>query len=571
LAATLDRDSASPYLFAVLLAQDCRPVPVTIGDLGYMRFMHSYKSVRTLAFAGMALAVAPGCGDNTGNPAVDAAPPAPDAAPPPDAPDNGEVTIERSILINDAETLGAGDFSLRRTVQAIIDSSEGEESTPEDFIASLLATFNDASRANPDNNLTIPVDVRSGEAGLSPSDLLDPANAKGLRVVGIFNRFERIPMMGEFCGSARLVYVMPTDAANNGSTLTLMFDAAVPNPDMAQGREGCRVVAEFWAGLSDIDDPADRAEALETFFYVGTADLPAVVSFNNFQASGGITTDHFINGVKWQMRTFNTGLDAAMVPVARPVRSNTPVTEFFDSDFDPATAGAAWADTDPAVFAAQRTAFQQDFTAMQLTRLSMPEASGNALTAQSIVLGFGVVFGNPYRDFQSDSDDTDNGAVHADDTFRNAITTGLASTDLTADIVLNRANALTCGGCHFSAVGDPVGEDGNGDPVMWPDTAPGGFVHINEDREISELLETYWLPDRLAKLNTYLGASTASNAATGRSCALDEVKATKAALLASRPGSERQAALAAYDRAVDLARACDAAQPGALTLFRDPH
>lgn len=533
--------------------------------------MHDYKLIRTFAFAGLALAVAPGCGDDGGDPAVDAAPPAVDAAPAPDAPGNdGEVTIERSILINDEETLAAGDFGLRRTVQAILDSSEGAASTPEDFIASLLATFNDDSRVNPDSTLTVPVDVRPGEAGLSPSELLDPANAKGLRVVGIFNRFERMPMMGEFCGSARLVYVMPTDDAN-GSTITLMFDAAVPNPDMAQGREGCRVVADFWAGLSDIDDPAERAAALETFFYVGTADLPAVVKFANLQGNGAITTDHFINGVKWQMRSFNTGLNDGMVPIARPVRVNAPITELFDSDFDPAAAGPAWAETDPAVFATQRAAFQQDFIAMQVARLIAPEKSGNALTNQSIVLGFGVGFGLPYRDFQSDSDETDDAAVHADEAFRTAITAELEGTDLTAEIVLNRANALTCGGCHYSAIGDQVGVDSNGNPVTWPEAAPGGFVHINEKGEISELLEVYWLPDRLAKLNTYLGAAPALVAAAGPSCTLDEVKAAKTALLQSQPGRARVAAREAYDRAVDQARACDAAQPGALTSVRDQH
>lgn len=538
--------------------------------------MQSHKLIRTFVFAGMALAVVPGCGDDGGNPAVDAAPPAVDAAvdaaPQPDAPvAEGEVTIARSILINDDETLGAGDFGLRRTVQAIIDSSEGAASTPEAFIASLLGTFDDATRVNPDSTLTIPVDVRPGEAALSPTDLLDPANAKGLRVVGIFNRFERIPAMGEFCGSARLVYIMPTDAANNGSTLALMFDAAIPNPKIAEGREGCRVVAEFWAGLSDIDDPAERAAALETFFYVGTAELPAAVKFANFQANGAITTDHFINGVKWQMRSFNTGLDDATLPIARAVRLNAPLTEFFDSEFDPDAAGPAWADTDSAVFATTRTAFQQDFITTQVARLSAPEVSGNALTAQSIVLGFGVGFGNPYRDFQSDSDDSDNGALVADATFRASITTALEGTDLTADIVLNRANALTCGGCHYSAIGKQVGVDSNDAPVMWPVAAPGGFVHINEDGEISELLATYWLPDRLVKLNAYLGAAATINAAAGPSCTLDEVKATKAAFLDSKPGTARQAARDAYDRAVDRVRACDAAQPGALTTFRDQH
>jgi hypothetical protein len=535
--------------------------------------MRSYKLARTFVFAGMALAVVPGCGDDGGDgdpPAIDAA--VPDAEPAPDtAVGNDEVTIERSILINDEDTLGAEDFGLRRTVQAIIDSSEGAASTPEAFLTSLLATFDDPERVNPDNNLTIPVDVRPGEAALSPAELLDPTNAKGMRVVGIFNRFERIPMTGDFCGSARLVYVMPVDAANQGSTITFMFDAIVPNPDMAQGREGCRPVAEFWAGLSAIEDPAARAAALETFLFVGTADLEPVVRFANFQGSGGITTDHFINGVKWQMRNFATALDEDMLPIARSARVNAPLTEFFDSAFDPATAGPEWENTDPAVFAAQRDLFQADFLDMQVGRLSAPEASGNALTAQSIILGFGVGFGNPYRDFQSDSEDTDNAAVQIDDTFRADITAKLEGTGVTADIVLNRANALTCGGCHFSAIGDQVGVDSADAPVMWPAAAPGGFVHINEKGEISELLDKYWLPDRLAKLNAYLAAPPAVNAAAAPACTFDEVKATKAALLASQPGSARQAALAAHDRAVDRLRACDAAQPGALSSFRDPH
>jgi hypothetical protein len=537
--------------------------------------MHSYKLVRTFAFAGLALAVVPGCGDDGGgsDPTIDAAVPDIDAAPSPDAPaGNDQVTIERSILINDAETLAAEDFGLRRTVQAIIDSSEGEPSTPEDFLTSLLTTFNDPLRTNPDGNLTTPVDVRPGEAALSPAELLDPTNAKGMIVVGIFNRFERIPMMGEFCGSARLVYIMPPDAANNGSTITFMFDAIVPNPDMAQGREGCRPVAEFWAGLSDIEDPAARAAALETFLYVGTADLPAVVSFANYQGNGGITTDHFIDGVKWQMRNFATGLDENMLPIARSVRLNAPLTEYFDRDFDPAAAGPEWADTDPAVFATQRDAFQADFLDMQVGRLSAPEASGNALSDQSIILGFGVGFGNPYRDFQSDSEDTDNAAVQIDAAFLADITAKLEGTELTADVILNRANALTCGGCHFSAIGDPVGVDSNDAQVVWPAAAPGGFVHINEKGEISELLSKYWLPDRLTKLNAYLSAPPpAVNAAAAPACTLDEVKATKAALLASQPGSARRAALAAYDRAVDRVSACDAAQPGALSSFRDPH
>ncbi|HWN71324.1 MAG TPA: hypothetical protein VNM90_26985, partial [Haliangium sp.] len=136
--------------------------------------MHSDKLIRTFAFAGLALAAVPGCGDNAGDPPpidaappIDSAPPTVDAAPPDAAP--LDMTIQRSILINDQATLAGADFSLTRTVQAILDSSEGADTTPEAFLASLLGTFDDPTRQNPDGNLITPVDVRPGEAALSPA------------------------------------------------------------------------------------------------------------------------------------------------------------------------------------------------------------------------------------------------------------------------------------------------------------------------------------------------------------------------------------------------------------------
>jgi hypothetical protein len=471
-----------------------------------MQCTPSHTLARALALAGMTLALAPGCGDDGGgNDPVDAAPES-DAAPEADAPDgeNG-LSIDRSILIRDQDTLTAADFSMRRTVDVMLATSGAEPTTPEDFVASLLATFNDASRVNPDSNLVMPVDVRLGEASLPPATLLD---AQTMKIIGIFNRFERMPADGAHCGSARLVYGMASNAGNTPS-LTLMFDAVVRNPALAQGREGCRVVAEFWASLSAMDTAEERALALERFFYTGIEGLPAVVQFDNYAGVGAIFSDHFINDVKWQMRAFQTALDASEVPVLVPFRlGNVPLAEFFDSSFDPTTADAAWENTDAELFAAERTAFQEDFINAQLPRLMAPELSNDPRTAQSMILGFGAAVPARYREFQSDSDDADNPVVHADATFRDAITAALGDTGLSADDVLYRAGALTCGGCHLFAVGKQIGVDSNGNPVVWPGVAPGGFVHINQAGEISELLATYWLPDRLAKLEAYLSTSS---------------------------------------------------------------
>jgi hypothetical protein len=533
---------------------------------------HSFARAFAFAFAGMALALAPGCGDDGGdNNPPDAAPDAmSDAAPEVDAPvTNNELSIDRSILIRDQETLTAADFSMRRTVEAMLATSDAEATTPEDLLGSLLATFNDSSRVNPDSNLAMPVDVRPGEADLPPAALLD---AESMKIIGIFNRFDRIPADGTHCGSARLVYGMPSNDGNTPSMI-LLFDAVVPNPALAQGREGCRVVAEFWAGLSALDDAQERAQALETFFYVGTDSLPAVVQFDSYSAVGAIISDHFINDVKWQLRPFNAVLDANNVPIIKPVRTgNAPLTEFYDSSFDPAAAGDAWANTDPELFAAERASFQEDFITAQLPRLIAPELSDNPRTAQSMILGFGVATGARYSEFQNDSEgDTDNPAVLADATFRDAITAALGDTGLSVDNVLDRAGAHTCGGCHSFAVGKQIGVDSSDNPVFWPAVAPGGFVHINQAGEISDLLATYWLPDRLAKLNAYLSTSSRVGVSGAPSCDLNEVKATKAVLLASKPGSERQTAYATYESAIERVRACEAALPGALTRLRLPH
>ena len=73
----------------------------------------------------------------------------------------------------------------------------------------------------------------------------------------------------------------------------------------------------------------------------------------------------------------------------------------------------------------------------------------------------------------------------------------------TADVILARAQAGTCAGCHQLSPGDVVRENGDGTVVNWPAVA-GAFVHVGEDRVLSPALEESFLPFRRYVLGHHL-------------------------------------------------------------------
>jgi hypothetical protein len=84
----------------------------------------------------------------------------------------------------------------------------------------------------------------------------------------------------------------------------------------------------------------------------------------------------------------------------------------------------------------------------------------------------------------------------------------------TGAILLNRAEAATCAGCHQTSPRDGITPSpalvkvhADGGTVLWPDvntTSPGGFVHVNEDRSLSPALENHFLPVRRYVLGRHL-------------------------------------------------------------------
>ncbi|MEX1363662.1 MAG: hypothetical protein AB1Z98_11070 [Nannocystaceae bacterium] len=122
--------------------------------------------------------------------------------------------------------------------------------------------------------------------------------------IAAVNRFDLAPTDGSNCGEARLV--LATNAANRMFTI---FEAQIPNPDPECGIDACAPVQEFWANLTNIDDPAVRADELRMAYMDGHPDLQAAgfgpfLSKDNLTfGTGQIRTNNFDQG-PWSLREF---------------------------------------------------------------------------------------------------------------------------------------------------------------------------------------------------------------------------------------------------------------------------
>ncbi|MCA9655559.1 MAG: hypothetical protein KC501_36925 [Myxococcales bacterium] len=122
--------------------------------------------------------------------------------------------------------------------------------------------------------------------------------------IAVVNRFDLAPTDGSNCGEARLV--MASNAQNRMFTI---FEAQIPNPDPACGIDACKPVQDFWASLSDIDDPAVRADELRMAYMDGHPDLQAAgfgpfLSKDNLTfGTGQIRTNNF-DDFPWTLREF---------------------------------------------------------------------------------------------------------------------------------------------------------------------------------------------------------------------------------------------------------------------------
>jgi hypothetical protein len=383
------------------------------------------------------------------------------------------------------------------------------------------------------------VDERPLEAALDPKKLLDPADPTGLVPVALFNRLDLAPVDWSDCGEYRIIYSFKAPIPSTSllrSHFFLIFEARTANASPQKiGFEGCRATANFWRGLTDVDYPAKRSELLEQFYYTGIPETSGpVVQAKNYggplgQVRGNFSVVALDASSKFQLREWiivNSGQPTPASFVSVTVKDN-PLAQFY---LDASGTGPD-ASLDPVLEESERVEFHKEFLSTSLTRLLEPDVVRNFLTPGQpgykpeldpknpafeiekykidILNRFGAHFENRFNEFQSVSEGfEDNPKAKAPgmwSVFRADIDTKLGEFFIDpmqkpdAKQVLNRAGAVTCGGCHRFTSLQPVGQV-RGEPILWPISL--GFVHVTEKGELSPALKDVFLPfrrDRLAE------------------------------------------------------------------------
>ncbi|WP_046867196.1 hypothetical protein [Microvirga massiliensis] len=470
--------------------------------------------------------------------------------------------LRRTVVITDPEVFQNDAFSLERTLGAILTSAVKENpqdaaateaqkklvNTPAERISlltSMIRSFRVADRVNPDSKVAMPARLRPNEAALDPLKLLTPQDADGMRPVGLFNRLDLAPANFKYCGEHRIVYAKG-DPVGPTNRFLLIFEAAVDNPDPQNRPEGCLGIAQFWDSLKGKTGQQLRT-ALEKFYYEGdtngdgTPDIQPVVHHQHFGLPfGQVRGNLFVTGGDvannpWMLREWRVSVspDGSAVFVPDTVKANP----------HPALYGTAAAN-EVEGFGDLRFDFQDDFVRVHVRELIeqdlQAQREGKTPTPTELFAGVGARFSNRFNTFESVSQG------EGDDPLKRAENTGLPAgidtelknfklpqgSTLTAQHILARAGAVSCGGCHQFSVGQEIAPN-----VKWPATTSGRFTHVTEKRELSEALEKHFLPARCENLNNFLKqvAPTTITVASGPTTSVSASAQRAAAPTPSQP------------------------------------
>jgi hypothetical protein len=497
---------------------------------------------------------------------------------------------------------------------------------------------------------------------LKAKDLLDEGSSSSqtMRPLAVFNRFDLAPADFAHCGEYRIVYgkINPNDPTPPNRFL-LIFEASVPNPHPDQGEAGCRPIAEFWAGLSEpyAGNDAEIAKRLSAFFYEGKTDPShtesdlggPVVNYKNYGGDGprGQVRGNLFIGFPWQLRewltqpTFDANNPLAFV---RDTVKDNPLAELYQDTLSLPNNIASAVTALHGNFVASLTSDIRD----NLMSEETPKHHRLAKDLDAYDLGTGptkdvdeskillntIALGNDLRfnEHQSTSLGDDDRIALKVGTVMRALLEQVGATPSpfptvnpqTADVILARAQAGTCAGCHQLSPTATVREIPNQADVVWPDVVKDGtsspfpfsegFVHVREDRVLSPALEESFLPFRRYVLGHHLCpppeapavASAEVEAEAEAALAFEEVPEARSAasmrfvdtivadfLATTAPGAAPAALAAAADeqaaaigqlspvaqdalrqrvhRAIAEARRREQIEPGAFVEVRRPH
>ncbi len=460
-----------------------------------------------------------------------------------------DVDPYRSLAISDIEILR--NFTFENVMERIVKTSGDRSISTYELYERWWDTQNDASRAlHPDQSrcddtMTDGVATFNGygfdcpraEGTLVDTDpyaetIIDDTgavvpNPDGYIPIALTNRFDLAPADGSHCGEYRIVFAKRSGQTNGLDRNLLIFEAALPNPYPECGVNACLPVVKFWTNLSRINNPHARRLLLEGFYFIGLPGYGPVLHADNFGPKGGqIRTNQFMAAAglaelgqfqNWQLREFQLTrtCDEPSKWWHKPscklgIKQVTVKTNPFGGLF--ATSDIphyrAFQGLDPAATPGDTDDFLDDIPRLALADPNLFfSAIDDKYNAGQSTEPLSCVPGGP---FPLPADACYVG--HAGDVpteFLDAIQGRLTELDipLTPAQIINRADVLSCAGCHHNVQNADLGQG-----ITWPDKGGEdfGFVHINEIApengkfRLSKPMHELFLPHRKNVLERFL-------------------------------------------------------------------
>ncbi len=315
--------------------------------------------------------------------------------------------------------------------------------------------------------------------------------------IALVNRFDlRDKVNFSNCGENRIVFALQNSTGRN----FIIFEAGMPNPTPGVAA-GCAPIVNFWKNLSADANVTTRAAALRDFYFNGLPgqNVRPVIDIRNYSVGfGQIRTNQFMEGI-WVLKEFNTAIENG-VSIIKPVSVKAnPVGDLFNLSVN---------DFRGANFRSQFLANMGSLLINDLSTFSLTVQDDAHNNGQSHASG--STFENSFLAQANQSSDA---------SFRNAIQARAQQlgSNLTTDQILNRATAMTCGGCHEPSAFGLTGANSVGNGQSWPFTL--GFTHVTEFStngkfDISPALINVFLPARKADMEAFINSLSAP-ASTG--------------------------------------------------------
>jgi hypothetical protein len=390
------------------------------------------------------------------------------------------VIDNRSLVENDPAIINDARFSLARVFERIRATTPSEYTVPtaREMFSQLFAAYGRGADADVRG---YGLKQRNAEAQLGT---YDPFTPEGLhfKPVAVFNRFDLSNAKADTCGESRIVYWMERAPVTGRSSVIIELHTPPVYDD--HGKATCTPIADFWASLSTEPSPDARAAMLDNYYFNGLPGMPyapASARGAGWDGFGQLRANNFIGNVQWNLReakwqgSCNGPNCSAGFAIADT--KNSPSEKLFAK-----THGNA-------------AAFEHWFLSKAVPKLAKAD------DVNELTLGNGFEFNELESISQPFADDPSSVLYKqaASAQFKADISAKLAEDgwNLTADNILDRATAMTCGGCHRVSRNADLGGG-----LVFP--APSGFTHVTETGALSPALTNQFLPARLDLLQSYL-------------------------------------------------------------------